>query len=227
MSLPKPTFEQCYKEIKKIVDSKSEKWQLTSIQWIDFEDISSIIVNHIYKKWYLWDHSRPLGPWVSKIVNNQMSNLIRNHYSSFSRPCLKCEYNDGDNSCSLYETQCDNCPLFAKWKKFKKRAYDIKIPLPIDNHEQEVQDILHQDGFDLEKTSEKIHEIMEKELKPLEWKIYNLMFIQDMNEKQVAEALEYKTSEENRIAGYRTIYMAKKKIIEIVKNKIKNNEIDY
>jgi hypothetical protein len=222
----KPTFEECYPEIARIVESRRIKWTLSSIRWIDYDDVKSIIITHIWKKFHLLDASRPLAPWVSTIVNNQISNLIRNHYSSFSRPCLSCEANEGENSCAIYGTQDVQCPLYAKWCKTRKRAYDVKLPLDMHAHEQEVHDMPHQ-SLNIDLAISQFSDRMKRELKPLEYRVYHLIYIEHKTDEDVAEALGYKTSEKNRIGGYRTIYVIKKKIIEKAKTMLRNNEIDY
>ena len=39
--------------------------------WVDFDDVCQIIRAHIHKKWDQWDQSRPIKPWLNKIIANQ------------------------------------------------------------------------------------------------------------------------------------------------------------
>ena len=139
----KKHFEEMYETIDKVIKKRRNKWKLKAITWFDFEDIEQIIKLHIYKKWHLWDQSRPIEPWINRIVTNQIKNIIRNNYTSFARPCLSCPFNqniDGDIgnefSCGFTasRTQCSECPLYAKWEKVKKSAYDVKMTVSLENH---------------------------------------------------------------------------------------------
>ena len=67
---------------------------------------------------------------------------------------------------------------------------------------------------------------MKKVLKPLEWKVYEGLFIDFKKESQVAEEMGYITSEEKRTPGYKQIKNIKKLIIEKVKIYIEKDKID-
>lgn len=222
----KPLFEDCYTQIKIEIEKRRHKWTLTSIAWMDYDDVAAVIMAHVWKKWDKWDHARPLNPWLSKVIGHQISNLIRNNYSSYSRPCLRCEYNEGDEGCSMYGTQCDKCPLFAKWTKSKRNALNIKLPLSSTAHEQEISQ-MPQENLKIESAELQIRQKMKEQLLDSEWKIYELMFVKDYTDEQIAKELGYKTTEKNRSAGYRTIYLVKKKILTLAKKMIRNEEIDY
>ena len=101
----KPTFEDKIAEIDQEIAKRRNKWNLNALSWIDFDDISQILRIHIYKKWHLYDHSKPLPPWLNRTISNQLKNLIRNNYSSFARPCLRCAAAEPDNLCKIYSTQ--------------------------------------------------------------------------------------------------------------------------
>ena len=75
-------FEDCIDVIDQEISKRRNKWTLTSIAWMDFDDISQILKIHIYKKWHLYDNSKPLAPWLNRIISNQLKNLIRNNYSN-------------------------------------------------------------------------------------------------------------------------------------------------
>ena len=225
-SPPLRHFEECYDIIKNEINKKRGKWTLTSVTWMDFDDVSQIILAHIARKWPLWDQTRPLEPWVATIISNQISNIIRNNYSAFSRPCLKCDLNEGGDLCSLYGTQCSRCPLYAQWEKSKKRqAHNIKMALPLENHESEVMG-LENTSIDIPAISKKIHTAIQPHLRPLEWRIYKILYIDNKSEQEAAIMLGYKSSEKHREAGYRTIHNAKKKILSKVHEILKNEEID-
>ena len=72
----RPTFEECYSIIDEEIKKRRSKWSLTSLSWMDYDDVSQIIRTHIFKKWHLFDHEKPLGPWLNRIITNQIKNLI-------------------------------------------------------------------------------------------------------------------------------------------------------
>ena len=67
---------------------------------------------------------------------------------------------------------------------------------------------------------------MEKVLKPIEWKMYKYLYIEEKNEEQVAKLMGYKTTEKNRSAGYKQIKNLKKSILIKVKKHLYNGDID-
>ena len=221
----KPTFESLIDSINSEIIKRKNKWNLTAINWMDFSDVSQILRIHIYKKWHLYDPNKPLAPWVNRIISNQIKNLIRNNYSNFTRPCLKCAAAEGDDGCAIYSNQCKSCPLYANWEKSKKNAHDTKLTLSIENHHQEIND-KPTDNFNMEKTAENIHIKMQKVLKPIEWKVYQHLYIEGKDEEQTAKLMGYRTSEKNRIAGYKQIKNIKKMIILKVKKHLYNGDID-
>ena len=208
----KKTFEECIKDIDTEIRKRKNKWSLTSLAWMDFEDVSQIVRIHIYKKWHMYDQKKPLAPWLNRIISNQIKNLIRNNYGNYARPCVKCAAAENESDCYIYQKQCSECPLYADWEKNKKRAHDTKLPVSLENHSQEVYSI-ETDSYDVEHAAEMLHEKMEKVLKPIEWKVYNLLYIENKDDKFVAKSMGYITSEKNRLPGYKQIKNIKKRII--------------
>ena len=223
---PHPIFEDCIAEINTEINKRKSKWSLTALTWMDFDDVAQILRIHIYKKWALYDPARPLGPWINRVISSQIKNLIRNNYGNYSRPCLKCAANEGEDLCSIYTKQCSECPLYAQWEKTKKGAYDTKLPLPLEHHTQEVFSRT-EDALDIDKTGENLHKRMFVVLKPTEWRIYKALYVDNITEDAVAQLLGYKTTEENRSPGYKHIKNIKKSIIAKVKKVLRNGEIDF
>ena len=217
--LKKKKFEECIKDIDSEIKKRKNKWNLTSLAWMDFDDVSQIIRIHIYKKWSMYDQKKPLGPWLNRIISNQIKNLIRNNYGNYCRPCLKCAAAEGEKECGIYEKQCADCPLYAYWEKHKKRAHDTKMPVSLQNHEQEVFNMPSGD-FDIEIAAENLHKKMQKILRPTEWIIYDLLYVQMKNEREVAKKMGYITSEKNRDPGYKQIKNIKKSILKKVKKQL-------
>ena len=214
------SYEDRYSEIDVEIRKRRGKWFLDSLAWFDFEDVEQIIRAHIYKKWDQWDQRRPLKPWINKIITNQMKNILRNNYSNFVRPCLGCPFAEKTSSeggartsalCGFTKTglQDSSCPLYAKWEKTKKSAYDIKMALTIENHYHEVG-VMRDNNFDIEDAHGKLNIYMEKQLSPKQFTVYSLLFIENKDEEEVAKIMGYKTSEKGRKAGYKQIKNLKK-----------------
>jgi len=221
-----PNFEESIDQINTEIIKRRSKWNLTVLAWMDFEDVAQILRIHIYKKWDLYDSSQPLGPWINRIISNQIKNLIRNNYGNYARPCLRCAASEADNSCSIYGSQDSVCPLYSHWEKTKKSAHDAKLPVSLEDHPQEVFS-KNSDNTDVERLAEQLHKKMEKVLKPIEWKVYRLLYIEHKSDEEAAKLMGYRTSEKNRIPGYKQIKNIKKSIIEKVRRVLEKGEIDY
>jgi len=222
---PPPKFEDYLPLIDAEIAKRRHKWNLTSITWMDYDDVSQIIRIHIFKKWYQYKPERPLAPWLNTIITNQIRNLIRNHYSNFARPCLRCAAAKDGDKCIIYDVQCSDCPLFAHWQKRKQPATHIKIPVSIENHAHEVHSIFD-DSIDIVKNVKAVHEQMRKILKPLEWRVYEALFIQHKEESDVAKSLGYVSNEKGRDPGYKQIKNIRKSIMVKVKRCLSDGDID-
>lgn len=222
----KPTFEESFDLINQEIRKRTNKWSLSSLNWMDFDDVSQIIRLHIYEKWHLYDASKPLGPWLNRIISNQIKNLIRNHYGNFTRPCLKCEAQEGESGCKIYGEQCSGCPLYRKWEKGKKSAYDIKMPLSLEDHSFEINSIKINDGHGVEANIKKLNVKLKEILKPNEWIVYETIYIKNLSEEEAARQLGLKSNERNRKPGYKQIQNIKKSIIKKVKENIEKGDIE-
>ena len=218
------TFEESLPIIDVEIEKRRGKWTLTGVPYFGFDDAAQIIRAHIYRKWYLYKQSEPLLPWVNTVISNQIRNIIRNLYGNHARPCLKCPANEGNDLCMIFGKQCSDCWLYRKWLKKKKPAHDIKLPVTIENHTQEVYS-LSSDNFDVEAAAKQLHVKMKNILNPLEWKIYQHLYIDFGEESDIAKKLGYRTTEKGRISGYKTIFTIKKSIIEKVKAVLKEDGV--
>tara|TARA_R100000808_G_C2149959_1_gene158527 strand:+ start:2766 stop:3491 length:726 start_codon:yes stop_codon:yes gene_type:complete len=219
-------FEDCYDIINEEIAKRRGKWNLSVISWMDFEDVSQILRIHIYKKWHLYDQSKNLKPWIRTIIGNQIKNLIRNNYTNFVKPCVKCAAAVEETGCNLYGKQSSDCPLYKNWEKNKKSGYQAKMPLSLENHPQEVYCLPSSNEFNLEISIKNLSKKMKEVLKPHEWKIYCYLYVDNLSDLEVAKKMGYKTSEKNRSPGYKQIKNVKKKIISKAKECIENDEID-
>ena len=223
-----------YKDCSDIIDNelikRRGKWFLYSIAWLDYDDVCQIIRAHIHKKWEQWDQSRPLEPWLNRIISNQLKNILRNNYGNYVRPCVNCPFNqsgpaDGDSEglCGFTKSglQCNECPLYHKWEKTKKAAYNTKMALALENHQEEARSMPGDNLWNMEDSIERIHYHMKQELSEKKFKVYKLLFIDNLDEEEVAKIMGYKTTENGRSAGYKQMRNLKKsfkeKVVEIIK----------
>ena len=228
----KATYEELSDTIDLEIKKRRGKWRLSSLAWIDFNDVEQIIRVHLYKKWDQWDQSRPLLPWINKIITNQLKNILRNYYHNFVKPCVNCPFNqsqtDEGELCGFTKSglQDKSCPLFLKWSKVKKFAYDVKMPVPLENIPVEMGD-MKENSVDVERGINKVHVIMKDYLSERQFTIYDMLFIQHLDEEEVALKMGYKTSEKGRKAGYKQIKNLKKTFKEKVLKILKNHDIFY
>ncbi len=202
--------------IKNEIAKRKYKWSLSSLAWLDWTDVSSIIMIHVWKKFPLWKQNFKIEPWLNQIISNQIKNLIRNVYGNYSRPCLRCDAAEGEGGCKIWKSQCNNCPLYAEWQKKKLPAQNIKVPVSIENHPNEANN-LQDANLDSQKNIEKIHAKMKSILKPVEYKVYEGLFILEENEEVIAKKLGYISNEKGRKAGYGSIC----NIVKIIRAKLK------
>ena len=219
-------FEDCIDVIDQEISKRRNKWTLTSIAWMDFDDISQILKIHIYKKWHLYDNSKPLAPWLNRIISNQLKNLIRNNYSNYCKPCLKCAAAEPDSACSIYGNQDDRCPLYKSWVQKKKSAYDVKMALPLEKHKEQINEV-QVSPADIELGIFKLNKKLKEILKPNEWIVYEGFYVLNKSEKEIAEQLNFKTTEKNRTPGYKQIKNIQKAILIKAKKILSKNDLDW
>ena len=78
---------------------------------------------------------------------------------------------------------------------------------------------------DIDLNVKKFHKEMESYLSEKQFGIYKMLFIDKIDEEQVALKLGYKTSEKGRKAGYKQIKNLKSKFKEKALNLIKRKDI--
>ncbi len=225
MKKNKIKFETCINLINTEILKRKNKWTLSTLNWIDFEDVSQIIRFHIYKKWNLYDEKKPMLPWINRIISNQIKNLIRNNYGNYARPCLKCAAALGESECRIYGKQDQGCPMFNNWMKTKKNAYDLKMAVSIEDHSYEINNQVCINS-DIQKATQNLHEKMKQVLKPVEWKVYELLYINHKTEEQVCKILKFKYDKEAKSAYNKQLKNIQKSIIKKAKQSLANGEID-
>lgn len=229
----KPTYEENSEIVDNEIRKRRPRWRLTSLAWVDFDDVSQIIRAHLAKKWDQWDPERPLVPWINKIITNQFKNILRNHYHNFVKPCIGCPFNNGysdeDTSCSFTKSKIQDttCPLYKKWNKSKKHAYSIKLPVAIECLPRGDLESREDTSFNLDIAIEKVHEEIKNSVTEKNYNIYKMLFIDKIEEEDVAKLLGYKTSEKGRKAGYKQIKNLKLKFKKMVEKILIKKDIFY
>lgn len=226
--LGKITYEDKQDVIDKIIEKHRYIWQLKAICWMDYEDVAQIVRFHISKKWHMWKQDRPLEPWIARITSNQIKNLLRNNYSNYTRPCLGCKFNQGNEppACSITPSgrQCSECPLYRKWEKTKKSAYDVKLCVSIEGHVDAVHSMRDQ-NFDILSSAARLHEEMRLYLAPKQYRVYTRLFVDGVDEEKVAAEMGYKTNEKGKKAGYKQIKNLKKLFRQIALKILQSEDI--
>lgn len=221
----KISFEAQIPVIQREIEKRRHKWTLAALS---FEDASQIIMLRVFKKYHLFDPQKgEFSHWVNKVISSTWKNIMRDNYLKFSRPCIKgCAHNMGGDNCRKTPSgkQCDECPLYKEWRMQKEQHFNIKQSLPLENHQQEVEN--HQCEFiNIEEKKKVIDEKMKLKLRPNEYKIYQLLYIENLSEEEVGTKMQYRKTSEKRSPGYQQIAKAKAKIIEMARDIIKNEDL--
>lgn len=221
------TYEENAEIIEREINKRRGRWRLSALAWLDWLDIAQILRIHISKKIHLYLPERGAFPnWLNSVISSQIKNLLRNLYYNHSRPCLACSASEGENLCALFTVQCAACPLYAKWERTKKSANNIKLSLPLENHSQEISNRPNEQ-INFEESLKKLSTELKKILKPVEWKLYNLLYIDNLDEEQAGKLMNFKTTEAGRIDGYKQIKNLKKSIIAKAKVIIYSGDVDF
>lgn len=220
-------YEDLVPEIEELLNRYRAKWQLNSLAWLDYDDVSQIIRVHLFNKWHLWDQKRAFKPWASMVMGNQIKNLIRNHYGNFAKPCLRCEHYMGGEECAMTKSgnQDDSCALFSKWKSKKQSAYHLKMAVSLDSLIS-VKDEAFDEELDYDTKSFKIHDLIMKQLGDKHKEIYRLLYIEHWDEERVAKKFGFKKDTSKRkTPRYKQINNLKKKFYNIALKVIREEDL--
>jgi hypothetical protein len=225
------SFEQRYEEIVYWIDKRRRNFDLATLEW---EDIRQKVVIHVNNKYHMFDPLKVIGGkpvefrrWVNKVITYALRNIWRDNLSSFSRPCITgnggCVFNMGNDQCSKTPSgfQCSECPAYKNWEEKKKDLHAIKMTLSLDTpkHAAEAQN-MQGDFVNIEEKKSVIDKKMKGKLGRAEWKMYKLLIIKGLSEREVAKAMGFKkkkTGKKNLYPGYQIILTAKKKFVLMAK----------
>jgi hypothetical protein len=225
-----PSFEDLYPIIEKEIEKRRCRWNLSAVPYINFDDVKQILLLHIYQKWYQYDSSRPIEPWASRIILNQIKNLLRNHYYTYAKICKNCVCSMGDDHyCTLFGSQDPSkCLVLNKWQKNKSDAFNVKVPVSAENHEYEI--VSKTDSvIDISKALSQFDQIFKKKLTTYEYKVFRFVFVQHIPDEKTIEKLGYKIDKDKgykSTVGYKIVHKAKKRIMSLAKELTYNGEIE-
>jgi len=223
-NLKRPTFEEQLDVIQHEIGKRRNKWTLIAIP---FEDVSQMVIIRIFKKYHLFDPSKgEFSHWVNKVISSAIKNILRDNYLKYNRPCLGCAKNLGGDTCSYTPSgkQCEECPLFKKWKKNKEQHFNVKQSLSLENHTNEAESKVG-DFTDVSIAKNKIDEHIKKKLRPIEYRLYTLLYIDNLSEKDAGLKMEYKQTNKDRGPGYQQIAKMKAKILSAAKEVIEEEDL--
>lgn len=220
----KVPFEEQLDIINHEIGKRRGKWTLIAIP---FEDVSQMVIIRIFKKYHLFNPEKgEFSHWVNKVISSAIKNILRDNYLKYNRPCLGCAKNMGGDTCSYTSNgkQCDECPLYAKWKRSKEQHFNVKQSLPLENHVQEAESKIG-DFTNILEAKNIIDDKIKKKLKPIEYKLYKLLYIDNLSERDAGAKMEYKQTNKERGPGYQQIAKMKTKILLVAKQIINEEDL--
>lgn len=227
------TYEDCSLEIDSILASKRSFWTLDSISNVDYDDISQIIRIHIHNKFDQWNQDFPFAPWAAKLINRQIINLKKKFYGRLAPPCQTCEFNIGGGQCSFTPSggKTSECPKFAKWEVTKGVGYKMLLAESTDkaydsDPEGESQITLESSySPDYAAASDRLHQLVMAGLPAKMQKLYRWLYIEHRSDEFISKAMNFKTTEEGKLPGYRQITNIKKVLVGRAKEIMKDIDI--
>ena len=215
------TFEERVPSIVHEIEKRRHKWTLNRIS---YEDVSQIILLHIFNKYNQFDESKgQFTHWLNRIISCQFKNILRDNLTKWSRPCiLGCKFCLGGDSCgyTASRVQCEECPIFARWKEKKLSHFNVMQSLPLENHSQEVNN-MQCDFIEIEQFKGVIDKKIKSHLNIFEYKVYTMLYISHLNPEEVGAQVGWKKAKNSDIPGYQQLLKIKKKIIVAAKEIIK------
>jgi hypothetical protein len=213
-------FEDRAEAINKMIEAKRSNWRLSSITWFDFDDVKQLLLIHVHKKWSQWDQLKPIEPWLSRLIANQMKNMLRDYYYVHARPCLKCAANGGGDSCLLYEIQCKDCPLYKHWDKTKGQKHELNMAQSIfsDNPDEPyLKSIVEVSHIDYPKVLKSLSEKIKRDMSKEAYYVFIMIYIENISEAEVGRKRKYKRDKNATSPKFKQIETFKKKYKEKLK----------
>tara|TARA_R110002020_G_scaffold136665_2_gene305064 strand:- start:234 stop:644 length:411 start_codon:yes stop_codon:yes gene_type:complete len=134
----------------------------------------------------------------------------------------------GNTSCDFTKSreQDVSCADFAKWKKKKERAYNIKLPLTLDDGVTVNATAHLRDDFNYAESATKLHELVVKQLNDKHKQIYIMLYVKNMDENKIAEQFGFKAdSSKRKKPRYKQMANLKKKFYMLALKIMQDNDI--
>jgi RNA polymerase sigma factor (sigma-70 family) len=225
MPIDKPTFESLVPTIESQIEKRKGDWKLASMPW---EDVRQQLLTRVFFKYHKFDPEKgKFSHWLSKLITNEKTNILRNNHTKFSRPCVTgCPHNGGGDACLMTPSklQCAECPLYRNWERRKLDHFRVQQTLPLENHMQEVNSI-QSDFLDIAGSKSIIDEKMKDKLDANEYMIYRMIYIEGKSEQEVGKELGYKKTGTKTYEGYQMLLKLKKLIVLKAKEIIEEQDL--
>ena len=215
------SFQAATDEIQRLIARRRASWRLVSI--MEYEDVSSILLAHIWKKWAQYDPAKPLDKWVNKVVSHQLRNLMRNNCFKNSRPCIAatpygtcCSYNGGGDLCRWTKSgvQDSSCRFFKAWMERKHDKFAVATPLSIENHIDESHS-RPDDFFDVERAKAVVDANIKRRLTKEEYRVYVLLYVKHLSMEDARKKLGVKKTDAHYMKTYMRVRSMSEKAKEV------------
>jgi DNA-directed RNA polymerase specialized sigma subunit len=100
------------------------------------------------------------------------------------------------------------------------------MALPLENHKEQINEV-EVSSADIELGIRKLNQKLKEVLKPNEWVVYEGFYIDNKTEQEIAEILNFKTTEKNRTPGYKQIKNIQKSIITKARKILSKDGLDW
>lgn len=193
-----------------MLESKRHKWLLHADPSIDYDDVANRIRFHIYKKIDQFkEEEGEIGAWLNTLISNQLLNIQRDTHGHLAKKCRSqsCIYCDSGRE--------EECPEYQNWVKNKKSKFDIKLPLSIEHHTQEVYD-KPSESLDYNHIQQEIAIKIKSILTKQEFRVYKCLFIQFKTESETNQTVRLERGISDS-ANLRKISILKKRLISMAK----------
>lgn len=228
------SFEERYDEIVYWIEKRRRNFDIATLEW---DDVRQMVLIKIQQQYALYNPKiSDFSHWANRVITNALRNIWRDNLSNFSRPCVTgkggCIYNMGGDQCSQTPSgiQCSECKAFRDWEAKKKDMYAVKMTLSIDSpkHAAEAHN-MQSDFMDIEGKKKIIDQKMKEKLSRSDWKMYKLLLIKGLDEREVSKQMGFKggrgQKKKSLYPGYQIILAAKKKFLIMVKQIIQEESL--
>lgn len=174
------TFEEAIPHLDDLLKTFRSKWTLKAVP---YADVCQNIRKHVFEKWHLYDPSKPVRPWLSRIIQHQLRNMLRNEYYVFLPPCRRCEMYLGEDRCKLYTKVSNRCQLIDKYNKTKLSKENIKFAVSYDTIPY---DGIQEFSMDVGEAASLIH----KELSGMDAQVFDMFFASGFSLTKIAQVFQ-------------------------------------